>query len=139
MSSYRSAAETDDEAVLQELERANKIVSPAAKKAYDYVEWVIDEISTMEGSIDPLLKTIMQHTDTWGIAQAILGEMKDLDDMTGYASSRVRSEAGLLSKGKVSKQAQVKTDLVRGVFMSKLLREIFLTDTNFKETVYGDR
>lgn len=118
----------------EERRHAEDLVIPASKSAQDYVDWFLDQI--MHGNQDETMNLIMQHTRVWGIACAVAQEMDVFYQMEKNLIDRKGSS---LFGGKkvLTAEERAKLDVVRTVFLAKLLREIFVKDTNFTEVAYA--
>lgn len=98
----------------------------AHKNAVDYCQWFMDE-ANQGAQPDDIMPLIMQHTQLWGLAQAITACLdtnnKVLDEMLAEVAKRKKIPQG----------ASAKLELLKTIYTAKLLHDIFVANTNFTD------
>lgn len=103
--------------VQREGKRGQAIVMPNNIKAVEYVAYCSGEFSS-----DPeqAMQVAIQHTQVWGVAQAIA-------QLEAEFNSRIDDG---LKKGKYN---PAKVQVIKYLFLAKLLHDVFVVDTNFTD------
>lgn len=97
----------------------------ATSKAVDYVQWFMEQANT-GASPDDIMPLVMQHTQTWGLAQGIMAALAVHNDEIDTMYTKIPNR-------KKTKDSDAKVQLLKIVFFAELLHEIFVANTNFTD------
>lgn len=120
--------------LIEQERKHGEAVIPAIAEARKYVDWFMEETTRPGANPDEVMQLIIQHTQDWGIACLIDKELERFAEMEKHLASH----KGTFAKKQLTQDERNKLEVLRIVFLAKLLREIFIKDTNFTEVAYGE-